>query len=264
MINLQNRPFCASFFAVLFSLTLVGCNETIDARQLEKINGLFYKLNEHDPFTGTVTNNIKIVDAISNSRSNCTIEYKNGQIDGSTICYSLENNLKVSHLTYKNNLRNGTQTQWDDTQAGALKWKIDWKNDMKDGVEEHYNLATGKVVQQTHWKESRKIGEDKIWDGSGNVLLQDFDWQNGKKTGFIKVESIEANYKDGELHGIKREFSLNGQEESYNTACPPIFGFSQRIGLCSYTMYEHSIEREEMYENGNLVSRKIKGGLPPL
>lgn len=255
MIGLPNRKLYLILFFTLFSSVLSGCRQTIDARQLEKINGLYYKLNDNDPFTGTVINNISTKYLTFIYPGNCTINYKNGEMDGDFICYSRTGEIKIAQMRLKANLRHGTEKVWDAT-TGALKWKIEWNNGKHHGVEEQYNPLNGKLIEEIHWDNDNKVGTERIWNLNGDVLLKDLYWINGKQTGYSIYRDHEDNFKDGKLDGINRRFELIGSFSEYQDLYTEVR--TRGAGECSYMLLPHYVSLEETYQNGELISSVTK------
>lgn len=255
MIFLNNRKLYLTILTIIFSASLAGCKKTIDARQLENINGLYYKINEHDPFTGTVINNLKVGDYTSYYASNCTIEFKNGEMDGAFICHSLKDEIKVTDMRYKNNLKHGTQRGWD-KQNGALKWKTEWNNGKHHGIEEQYNPLNGKLIEEINWDNDQKVGIERKWNLNGDVLLEDLYWVDGKQTGYSISTDRERNYKDGKLDGINRRFELIGEYSEYQHLDSELK--ARNAGRSSYMLIPHYVSLEENYQNGELISSVTK------
>ncbi|WP_039912990.1 toxin-antitoxin system YwqK family antitoxin [Cellvibrio mixtus] len=246
MLNKYTALICTFFV----TLIVTGCNQTIDARQLKLIQGLHYKINDNEPFTGTVTN-YRNLGAFSTS---CSVEMKEGQLDGNFECKT-KNGFTTTKLEYKNNLKNGVEQVWDE-ESGNLVSKTSWKEGKRDGSDERYNYKTGKLIQITHWSENRKEGEEKIWDASGEKLLTHLDWEDGKQSGFSTWSEWEENYKDGKLHGTRKHFGLkqNASYDEYQAASTEIQLLNAgtfSIGL----LKDGYVQWEEEYENGNLISK---------
>lgn len=255
MINLHRRVLNKYLLPTLFLLMLTACKETIDARQLENINGLYYKLNEHEPFTGIVINNSKLGEYTSYHVSNCTIEFKKGEMDGAFVCYSLKDGIKVTDMRYKHNIKDGTQLGWN-KDNGLLKWKIEWKNGKRHGIEEQYNSSNRKLIEEIHWENGQKVGTERKWNMNGDILLEDFLWVNGKETGYSIYNNVEFNYKDGLLDGINRRFELIGSKSDYDNLYAEVT--KRQAGRSSYIELPHYVSLEETYQQGKLISSVTK------
>lgn len=249
-----NTKTLSAFLCLFFAWALAGCNETIDARQLQDINGLFYKLNENEPFTGSVTNYI-----LKGSRYyyklSCNIELKKGQLNGAFLCNN--DGIKAAEMEFENNAKKGVEAIWD-TKTGYLFSKIEWKNGLRDGLEEQYNPQNGKLIEQIHWSENQKVGEEKKWDMTGEVLLEDLNWSDGKQTGFSKWEDWEETYIDGKRIDRKHYALIYGTHYDATLAAEVQL---RGAGRFSYVLLGNSyLAWEEKYEDGKLVWRDPEEG----
>lgn len=189
-------------------ISLQACTEKIDARQTQTIQGLIYKLNVSDPYTGTLTNfepkNFGLF-----VHGACDVGVKNGILDGIASC-SLDNGVKFIEIPYVGGRQTGTMKQWNDSTKKLIA-KIDFKDGVKDGVEEHFNPENEKMVASIHWTLNKKNGEEKIWDVSGENLLTKLVWKDdGIQNGYSKSGERENNYKDGDYHGSQKIYKWVG------------------------------------------------------
>ena len=101
----MSNKYSLKFFLLVvtfFTITLLqGCGEEIDYRQTETINGLLYKLNYKEPFSGKVTNFPMNILDIMNIGS-CDMQIKKGLLDGTLTCNS-NNGVKIAEIEYKDN-----------------------------------------------------------------------------------------------------------------------------------------------------------------
>lgn len=241
----------ALIFILLVTSTIVGCNQTVDARQLQLIQGLYYKLNDSEAFTGTVTN-YRNFGTFSTS---CIVEMKTGQLNGTYVCKT-KNGFTTTELEYENNQKNGIEQVWHE-DTGNLVSKTEWKNGQRDGPDERYNYNTGKLIQVVNWSENQKEGEEKVWDAKGEKLLIHLVWKDGEKTGFSIWSEWEENYRDGNLHGSRKHFGIkrDASYDEYHAASTEI----QMLNAGSFSvglLKDGYIQWEEEYEDGVLVSRK--------
>lgn len=201
----------ALVFAV-FSATIISlcaCSQKIDGRQTEVNQGLIYKLNSNDPFTGKIMNYdpVKLGFMIHGS---CNVNVVNGILDGNTSCISDSGN-KISELTYKDGQQNGEVNIWDDSTLNLIV-KFNVLNGRKNGTEEYFNSKTKTLVRQTNWLDDKKSGSEKIWDLTGQILLTNLNWNNGVQTGYSKSGEWENIYKDGNLEGIQHWYIVKEGE----------------------------------------------------
>jgi len=218
----QNIRFAAVLATLCSTLLLQGCGQEIDARQATNINGLLYKLNDSDPFTGTITNFPPKSELFGIATiGSCTLSVAKGRPDGTSKCVA-DNGVKIVEVSFKDGLRDGSEQFWD-KGTGKLVASAHWSQGKKDGKEEHFNPDNEKLVLQIHWDHGNKVDEEKHWSSSGEVLLTDLHWQDGKATGFIKtVDTLtgtegvveEANYKDGVLDGPRKRYSVDEAHSS--------------------------------------------------
>lgn len=199
--SIFKHPTIVLTFVCIAIFHLQGCSEKIDTRQIQEVNGLIYKLNYADPFTGTVSN--YKMPGFFVSPGTCELEVKDGKLDGTTIC-TLSNGVKFSETQYSDGLKNGLEQIWKSPQ-GILTSKKEWKNGKSDGLEETFDEMTGERTSLTNWSNNQKIGREQKWDPSGQTLLLSFDWTEGKNTGFSRINGEEKNFKNGKLDGFYRE-----------------------------------------------------------
>ena len=200
--------------ALLALLTLVvilglqGCGKTIDAAQAQIVNWLVYKLHDKDPFTGTIRN-IAIYEVISIAGNGaCERSYKDGRLNGQTTCIS-DSGHKVLLEEWKAGRRDGTQRTWD-PKTGNLHKDSHYKAGRLDGVFELYNPALGKRIVRSEYSAGELEGRQQVWDAAtGETLLVDLMWHAGKQTGYSKWDSTEESFRDGKLHGTRRNYTID-------------------------------------------------------
>ncbi|MBS1207820.1 MAG: hypothetical protein H6R19_218 [Proteobacteria bacterium] len=231
--------------AVLCSTLLIqGCGQEIDAKQATNISGLLYKLNDSDPFTGTITNFPASYDMFGTvAAAACSLPVKKGRPDGTTKCVTSQG-VKVVEVDFKEGVRDGSEQVWD-RETGNLISSAHWSKGHKDGKQENYNPANKKQIILINWSNGNKVDEEKRWSLTGDVVLTDLRWKDGKATGFIKtVETLtgneniveEASYKDGVLDGAKKRYSINAAQSS---------GVGTKGGVVKYYL-----SSQENYVNG--------------
>jgi antitoxin component YwqK of YwqJK toxin-antitoxin module len=227
----------------LLVLLLQGCSKSIDARQSTTINGLVYKINDSDPFTGTLTNYpISIAGVLA--LGSCEIKVKDGLADGLTTCKSTAG-VKLSDTNFQAGRKDGTERKWD-ARTEKLISEVEWKDGQLDGLSQQFNPDSGSTVSKTHWSGNKKDGRQQAWDASGQTLLVDLNWEDGKQTGFSRVDGREQSYKDGLFDGVQRLNLLKSSGGTY------------------YLAYEHSYKdgkldgvSQDWDEAGHLLSKKV-------
>ena len=131
------------FLLIVFCFSIVGCGETIDARQLEIDNGLFYKKGENSPFTGLVENfhpdyrnGIRFAKISPKKIDRCNAHFKNGMFHGTLECFSDEKIIAIIELDSGN--KNGKEAIWD-AVSGNLLYEVEFKKNIKHGNETTYD-----------------------------------------------------------------------------------------------------------------------------
>lgn len=246
------RSYCKKSLTLVMVgivVLLQGCGEKIDARQAQSINGLVYKINDSDPFTGTVTN----FSVPTGWVTGCSGEmpFKKGLQDGTFTCYA--NNKKIMEIELKEGKRNGITQIWDD-KTGNIVAKIDWKNGEKNGLEEHTNPTTKKVISQINWENNIKNGSEKVWDADGNTLLTDLNWKDGKQSGFDNRGEFHINFKDGLWDGVRQHFAIGSYSQKYYLSSEEHFAAGRCDGLSREWDEYGNIQEESTCKNGIVQS----------
>lgn len=232
------------------ALGLQACSQKIDARQTQSAQGLIYKMNSDDPFTGTVENYEMYRLGLSYNHYPCTIKLKKGLLDGTATCLTPAGK-KVASVEYAEGKQNGLTQIWDE-DSGELIAKTEVHNGMKNGVAERFNPKTGKVVRQTHWVDDKKEGEEKVWDSTGETLLTDLVWKNGLQTGFERFSESERNFKNGQPDGIQRHYMWKGEYSKFSLA----EGIAQAIGAGYFVPLISNDSNDYTFTEENYVDGK--------
>ena len=235
---------------------LQGCGEKIDARQIQDIQGLVYKINASDPFTGTITNyapsNFKVF-----VQGGCDVNVEKGVFEGVTSC-ALENGTKFLEVSFSHGKENGELKQWNGSTK-KLVLRVQFLNGVKEGIEERYNPENGAMIRQVHWSSNQKVGEQKIWNSSGDVLLTDLIWDGGRaESGFEKSGEHENIYKDGRYEGSQKYYQWHGD---YNKlmlakATADQYGSDYFVPLLGAPSVDYSIS-EVVYKDGKKVEEPL-------
>lgn len=258
---LNFRRFSTTAALCLIALQLQGCGTEIDARQTQEINGLLYKLNDNDPFTGKVTN--YPLPGFLSSLGSCTLQVKKGQLDGTFTCISTAG-VKLAEIEYKDGAKNGLEKTWDSATSN-LKSKVEWKNNRKDGLEESYDPNNKNVKSQINWANGIKNGSEKNWESDGKTLYVDLNWKDGKKTGFVKSINQyaatfegpydeEYSYKDGLLHGIQRHYGVGEYTRKMYVRSQTNYAEGKPDGLYQEWDENKKLILERQYKNGVFIS----------
>lgn len=185
----------------------------IDARQVHAEQGLIYKKDASDPFTGTLTN----VGSTQVARDygiqfmpfdgNCTVPVKDGMFDGLVDCKDAKGK-KIAEIAYSNGHQDGVFKMWaPDTDNLTLSMSV--RGGFADGLMERYNPKSGKIISRVNYIAGKKVGEEKQWDITGENLLTDLTWDNGVQTGVSRYGEREEHYKAGVRDGIWKMCELN-------------------------------------------------------
>jgi len=204
-------PVAALMLTGLFSLA--GCSREIDMRQTHIEQGLIYKKDASDPFTGTLTN----VDVIEVGKryaaqygaweGSCNVPVKDGQFDGTAVCKDAKGK-QIGEFAYSKGQIDGVLKMWA-SDSGNLMMSSTIHGGEPDGVEERYNPKTGKIISRINYQAGKKAGEEKRWDITGETLLTDLVWENGKQTGVSRSGEREEHYKGGVPDGVWKSCELN-------------------------------------------------------
>lgn len=187
-------------------LTLQGCSREIDARQAHVEQGLIYKKDASNPFTGTM-NNVNAVEVTKRFtaqfllfEASCTVPVQEGLFDGVAVCKDVKGS-KVAEVKYGKGKMDGAFKVWA-ADTGNLMMSTTIRGGEPDGLEERYNPKSGKIISRVNYSSGSKVGEEKQWDVTGETLLTDLIWENGKKTGVLRSGEREEHYKAGVYDGV--------------------------------------------------------------
>jgi antitoxin component YwqK of YwqJK toxin-antitoxin module len=191
-------------FSLCCAFVFTGCAEKIDARQLQRENGLSYKRGSDDPFTGTVTN-VPIIQFGFFGSDNCTVEMKKGLVDGEVVCKT-EKGAPRYEAVFREGEKDGKERTWF-KETGTLVGVVEWSKGHRNGGEQRYHPTHEKLLSEIHWNEGRKDGRERHWNLAGEEVMVDLMWSNGKHTGFDKRGEWEANFVDGQYDGTRKYYS---------------------------------------------------------
>lgn len=254
------NPKIASLFLVIFLLP--GCGEKIDAKQSQNVQGLIYKINASEPYTGKLTNfPISDLGLGIFTHDTCDVAVKTGVIDGNVNCKSGDG-IKVADIDYKDGKLDGTLQMWDSNTKNLIL-KSEWKSGAKNGKEERYDAGTGKVIASLNWLNDVKNGEEKIWNLSGTNLIVNLTWENGNKSGFEKTDQDEINYKNGEREGMARNFALKKDNATRYLNSETNYVSGKEEGKATQWDEDGNIIQLRQYKNGIIqsqLSQKWKEG----
>lgn len=213
------------------ALLLCGCTESIDARQTQVINGLIYKRNASDPFTGTLKNYQGMARYASGCEEPTEVPVKDGLFDGEITC--TKQGKKSAELAFNEGKKHGDWRVFDD--KGEVFARVGWDNDRKDGVEKIYGL-------------NRLNPSEPV---------RDLVWKNGKQTGTVFDDGsfMMFRYRDGVQDGEQVEYSVHDGSRLY-LAKRMNYSNGQQQGVTQIFNWRGQLIREEIYERGDRVSFK--------
>ena len=166
------KPIALTVIAGLLS----ACGgEEVDIRQLHATQGLYYKVNGQEPFTGTATN-VPLYNSPVDFGS-CRTEIKSGLKDGLETC-QYRDGKKYTETHYVNGSKHGDEKRWLDD--GFQYADLHWANGKPNGLNKMWN-AQKQPVSEIEIIDGQKAGVEKLWrDG---VLEYDTVWKDGIRTG---------------------------------------------------------------------------------
>lgn len=197
----------------LSGLLLQGCHQEIDARQAHLEQGLIYKKDASDPFTGTLVNvgpnelGREYGAQFLPFEGSCSVPVKDGLFNGVAICKNAQAK-KIAEVTYGEGHQNGPLKVWA-PNTDNLTLSLTVRNGVVDGMMERYNPKTGKMISRVEYSAGRQAGEEKLWDITGETLLTDLTWENGMQTGVYRTGGREEYYKAGARDGVWKSCQLN-------------------------------------------------------
>lgn len=265
MIKVSSTLATATKLLLLGGLvSLQGCSREIDARQAHVEQGLIYKKDASDPFTGTLTNvditqvGKRYITQYGTWEGNCTVPVKDGLFDGVAKCKNAKGN-QVGEFAYSNGKIEGQVKVWAGA-SGNLALSTTVKDGVDDGVEERYNPKSGKIISRITYRAGQKAGEEKRWDITGETLLIDLVWENGRKTGVSRSGAYEEHYVAGIPDGTWKTCELSPavtgeKRNAYFTKAQLYPAMAQQLGgaYSNTTMVEGPADlvcKEKVYRNG--------------
>jgi antitoxin component YwqK of YwqJK toxin-antitoxin module len=182
---------------VISCFSIFGCGETIDARQLEIDNGLFYKKGDSDPFNGTAENfypgygkGVTFSKIAPKNIAQCTAEFKDGELHGSLECFSNDDE-RIAIIELKEGKKHGKETIWD-SPSGNLLYDVEFDNNSKNGYELTYDKTGENLLIEQNFSEG-KIKSSKKWNSAGE-LTEKMTYSNKGATGFHVNNGGTASY----------------------------------------------------------------------
>lgn len=183
-------------------LSACGADE-VDYRQLHTVQGLFYKVNDKEPFNGTVIN-FPLYNSPINYGS-CRTEIKTGLKDGLESC-QYRDGQKYTEAHYSKGNKQGDEKRW--YPDGFQYADLHWANGKPDGLNKMWDEKK-QPVSEIQLTNGLKSGVEKLWrDG---VLEYDTVWSNGKQSGKYFYNGYYSVIKDG----VRSPLLKVGTDEPY-------------------------------------------------
>lgn len=240
----------ATSTVVVLSLLTQACSQKLDAREVEVINGLYYKIKDTEPFTGTITNQ-PLTNNYIFEVGRCDLQVKKGLQHGTTTCYAT-GHIKILEFEANNGKRDGLEKNWH-ANTQKLTRTQQWTNGQKDGVEENFSSVSGKIIARINWSGNRKVGSEKHWNSSDGSLVTDLTWSDGKKTGFERINNVVYQYKDGHEDGVRKRYFIGPNNLSYLEETETIKS-GVRHGIHQNLTADGRVVRTRNYRDGILIS----------
>jgi len=176
--------YFGAVFTFCLSVLTVVCNAETLFSELQYRDGIYYKLNSDQPYSGTITEYYK------NGQKHFIANYKDGKLDGKFIEW-YENGIKKSWGRYENNKLHGELTMW--LENGQKRFIKHYVNGKLDGVSRQWHL-NGKKYYVKHYKNDSLDGEAIEW------------WNNGQLR-------YKRHYKKVKLIGERIEWDEKGKRK---------------------------------------------------
>jgi antitoxin component YwqK of YwqJK toxin-antitoxin module len=205
-----------SFTLIAGLLSACGAEE-VDFRQLKTVQGLYYKVNDKEPFTGTVTN-FPLYNSPINYGS-CRTEVKSGLKDGVESC-QYSDGKKYTEAHYAEGNKQGDEKRWH--PDGFQYADLHWVNGKPDGLNKMWDEKK-QPVSEIQVANGLKSGVERLWrDG---VLEYDLVWTDGRQSGkyfyngyysvitngarapLLKVGTDEPYVEESEKRPVKNEIA---------------------------------------------------------
>lgn len=249
-------------------LLLSGCNkEEISNRQLESYNGLSYKYQEKEPFTGVITDYPMNFLGVM-SVGSCRLEMEKGLPSGSFDCHNNAGKKIASGNTLAGKL-DGVLKVWHPSNDQLVS-QSEFSSGRKNGEFTEYDPASGQLIKQVNYVNDQLVGKYQEWLPNGD-LLTDLTFKNGYiDSGFqgsydFGFVHLMVNYQNGKRHGEYINYRSKGEVDtitsyvdgikhgdviSYNHKGVPHVKERYVDGVKTY---EHKIH----YKNDGSISRQV-------
>ena len=223
---------------------LFSSKEIVSIDKIVNRNGLAYKINSNEPFSGISEEYY----TGRNHQLGRKVNYKNGKQDGTTTTW-YENGQQKAEVNYQNDKQDGIATAW--WENGQKKTEVNYKNGKQDGITTTwYENGNGQKEAEGNYKNGKLDGITTGWYENGQKEAE-VNYKNGKLDGITTgwyengQKKTEVNYKNGKRDGITTGWYVNGQKKIEGN-----YKNGEVDGIGS-TWYEDGQKKTEVnYKNG--------------
>ena len=135
----------------------------VDIMSLEERNGVYYRTNESEPFSGWAKN------MFATGNLGGLMEYKDGKMDGLSTQYYFTGQ-KLSEDTYKRGKQDGPFTKWHSN--GQRLAEGNYKDGKLDGLKTEWSILNGKKKSEYTYKDGKEDGPYTRWHENGQKQAQ--------------------------------------------------------------------------------------------
>lgn len=220
---------------ILSSITLAGCNKTLDFRNAEISNSKIYESGNNIGFSGKLTNiplnKIPFGDLIpvtnmigevtgykeindfiylntlpgANGGILCDTTTSDGILNGETSCKISSTGNPIFNFSFKNNLIHGDISFFYPKKNSAKFADAHYDQGKANGTLTIYGLKTGKAVYKFDWKNGIATGKEEIFDEETGKVTLTGTLVNGKYEGETTRYNLDGaivekqNWENGKL-----------------------------------------------------------------
>jgi antitoxin component YwqK of YwqJK toxin-antitoxin module len=106
---------------------------------------------------------------------------------------------------------------------GCIWKRTNWKDGLRNGIEDEYHRINGKLIRRTHWRNGKKDGLEERRDEDG-VLKERTCWKNGVKNGleeefYAGLLKYTREWLEGKSHGVSKVYSHESRGQMHVVSC---------------------------------------------
>ena len=183
----------------LLLLTLLGCKKHVkltNVKEISKINGIFYKIENKDKYTGIIEEYSIENPSILIARANI----KEGLLNGSVEGFYINGKIKFSQQ-YKEGVLDGKTIGY--SEKGTPIYERNFKNGKTEGSYKVY-YDNGQLQYEENYTNNKINGEAFSYNSDGKL--------ENKKTFENGILKEEKNYIDASNDDIKFIFRIDGNQ----------------------------------------------------